>query len=290
MTDSRFRYHYTHSEDMDGFACALQARAAGLAEHLRPIDYRQLEQICPRGPVLVTDLNLGDEHPVWSNPDCLIIDHHRDSPPEGARAKCILDRGGCASMLLLERVLSGDPGRWEALDWAVFARQVDAGDRYLTDDRDHYEASRKWTWLLHQMGWDDLMEWTWGLKQLAPLPVQVDSLVASARQTDQIRGTEAAKALIRRVQVEGREFGLTWLLSGGSSTIGNHLVQEYGLPVGLIIADRTDGVTAQVSLRSANGEARLIAESLGGGGHPDAAGFHGDFDQLIQLWSRGTSI
>lgn len=308
---------YVHDGDADGLVCALIANHVWPNCEIVPLSYGQLDRI-DSTPCVVMDLNLPMDHPIIgltipedggihrddSIGEVLVIDHHRSdwypkgAPPEGdavhfsvGQLELLWHPQRCAASIaaeaLLARKFGGEPLEYQGfvLDgWSVYAQISD----YMDESHHAFPMARALTSLVRMVGVieamalfisDDGVPYT-GSEE----PQRLLHAVREIKRSQDERAYQIAEKTLMMLN-EHCYFGL--LVGGSISDVADKLIRTHNLgkPVMLCMLDTLADETCSFGLR---GEGSLeIAKSLGGGGHPSAAGFGLPSDSVTSALQQG---
>lgn len=193
------------------------------------------------------------------------IDHHEDNTRFGT-LNCVDSSASSASELMWRiMTLAGWPITAEVAECLYVGITADTGG-FMFDNT---------TEATHRVAADLLSR---GVK-----PSRVDSLL---RQTRSLAGMHLWGAALGRITCWGEDsqFAMSWLTRSDFNTIGaiaadtemlvNQLLLIRGVRFAVLMTEEESGTGTKISFRSKEGTvaAATVARSLGGGGHPRAAG------------------
>lgn len=197
-------------------------------------------------------------------PEWVIIDHHpTDLAPQAARL--IHDPGKSAARLCHELVQA------HGLDSPALAELVeltDIGDRFL-EDHPEFERAQDYASLVKTYSFWNLSRLIDGrIERLLGHPLL--EVVRVKRQVEDPLGLAWSQS---RVEPLSPQVGWVDVVVGNANLIVHHLLRspDCRFPVLATLTRKATGGVA-ISLRSRNGEALAVAQTLRGGGHPNAAG------------------
>lgn len=267
-----------HKADMDGLGCALLLDQFTEVSDITFQNYPLPEDFGVEGKVVVCDLNLSPDSAAWYNKNLVLFDHHGEAPEDATPRFAFAEDDGshCATRLLWGYMPAMRLGEEEMERWIKFINTVNAGDLYLTQDVDHYEQSRRYTWLLRKIGIEAMLDIARAdVETFTDPPAALLQLVDAARKREDAAALNAAQKFAVTVRDEDLgDYVVTLLIGGDTSTILNGMSEELQVPVvGLCPNLIDDDWQMTASIRDPQGRAREIAESFGGGGHKEAAGF-----------------
>jgi len=259
---------FTHESDLDGFfAGTLLARLArklfGREVPLKAYHYSAWEGLALRpNRAWVTDLTFESR---LDRPDWVIVDHHQPrATPE--RARFIHDTSKSAGSLAYDMCKAAGI-QSEALDRLAHLNNV--ADLFLKDSPDFDEAVELaglvkiyGFWTLHGLVEGEA-------ERLLDSPLR--EVIRTKRRVEDPLGFEWSKNRITEISPK---VGLVDTCVGDVNLIIHRLLEEKvtPYPVLMTLGGRGTTGTMSVSLRSENGEALSVAETLQGGGHPNACG------------------
>jgi len=257
----------THESDLDGLVAGLLLRrlAARLFGVEVPLEayhnHNWRQRALTERSAWVTDLCF---EPRLDRPDWLIVDHHvSDCTP--TRAQLIHDCGKSAGLLCYELCQKEGLGS-PALDRVVHLNNV--ADLFLVDDPD-FETANDYANLVKTYQFWNLYELIEGqLERLLEHPL-LEVMRVKRRIEDPLGLAWSAK----RVTGLSPSVGYVETVVGNINSIVYRLLESGATPYPVLVTLFRRGNGGMiVSLRSRNGQALRVAETLKGGGHPNAAG------------------
>ncbi len=257
----------THESDLDGLVAGgllqrLARKLFGAEITLEAHHYHTWKQREPReASAWVTDLNFEArlDRPGW-----VIIDHHATEVP-ARHARLIHDLGKSAGLLCYELCREHGLGSPE-LDRLVHLNNV--ADLFLENDPD-FELANDYANLVKVYQFWNIHALIEGrLENLLGHPLL--EVMAVKRRVENPLGFAWSKANVAELSAT---VGFVDTIIGNNNLIVHQLLERQATPYPVLITlfRRTNGLVI-ASLRSRDGEALKVAETLKGGGHANAAG------------------
>jgi oligoribonuclease NrnB/cAMP/cGMP phosphodiesterase (DHH superfamily) len=258
---------FTHESDLDGFVSSLLLK--NLAAHLYNVDV----------PIKAYGYDnwknrAMNEHRAWVcdlGPDAridktnwLIVDHHQLTY-QPKKAQLVHDTSKSAGSLCFDLCRSNglDVDKWERL-----AELNNIADLFLQDSPDFVEACDYASLIKTYRFWNIFKLINGNLDKLIDHPL-LDVIQAKRRIEDPI-GLEWSRNHITRIS---SRIGFVATCVGNTNWLINQLLKSKDVPYAVLMTMfRKSPGPVSVSFRSQNGEALQCAETLKGGGHPNACG------------------
>lgn len=261
MSEQTFERGYTHRGDMDGCLCGAMLKAEGICEEVAALNYDEL--VCIKPPCIVCDLNLPEDHEIWTDPLSVVIDHHPSPAPEERLCGYRHKADECAASILWSWMKA-------PIGWAHLVAVVDVGDRWQKDEQPGlFRKARTLSALLDAVGYET-MEGLLSFYQNRLL----DGPAMAIGQAIHNRTLDTQRRVARATLKDWGEFVVAFIPDGSASEVGNIIAQEEGKPCMIVALSQVSMIVPlAVQVRDTEGRAQKLAEERGGGGHPNAAGF-----------------
>jgi hypothetical protein len=257
----------THESDLDGLLSGLllQALARKWYGQEVPLEAYQNDawqkRLLPENAAWVSDFSFD---PRLDKLNWVIVDHHPLSMVP-KKARLIHDLAACSSSLVYQ-ICQQEGLATPKLDRLVHLSRV--ADLFLQEHPD-FTLANDYANLVKAYQFWNLHALIEGVpERLLDHPLL--EVMAVKRKVEDPLGMQWSRP---RIVALSPKVGFVDVIVGNSNLIVNQLLQERALPYPVLLTMfRKGNGTVVVSLRSLNGEALTVAETLRGGGHPNACG------------------